>query len=90
MNAQYEYYKNSSATDKIKKTVEGLPDNPVYTNSVWFTRSGYGAYIPPLFNGSIGMPLFSQVVIQDDGKPGMHVLSYYNISTDGIVPCFAL
>lgn len=90
MNAQYEYYKNSSASDKIKKTVEGLPDNPVYTNSVWFTRSGYGAYIPPLFNGSVGMPLFSQVVIQDDGKPGMHVLSYYNISTDGIVPCFAL
>ena len=87
MNAQYEYYKNSSASDKIKKTVEGLPDNPVYTNSVWFTRSGYGAFI---LNGSGGMPLYTQVVITEKGIPGMDILSYHNINTYGIVPCFAL
>ena len=97
MNAQYEYYKNSSVSDKIKKTNTGTVDNPVYTNSAWFTRSGYGAYIPPLDNGSVGMPLFSQMVIGDNGKsgfptpiPGMYILTYYNINTYGIVPCFAL
>ena len=91
MNAQYEYYKNSSASDKIKQINTGTAINPVYANSVWFTRSGYGAYLGKRNpNGGVGMPLFTQVVIKDNGNPGMNVLSFYNMNTYGIVPCFAL
>ena len=91
MNAQYEYYKNSSVSDKIKKINTGTVVEPVYTNSVWFTRSGYGAYLSTMnSDGSVGMPLFTQVVIKDNGNPGMNVLSFYNMNTYGIVPCFAL